>query len=167
LVVGATPWSVSAQTPQTTPAAPSTPATPAATQPSRSTAQLEQLAAPIALYPDSLLSQVLMASTYPLEVVEAARWSKANPDLSGQPLADAMQKQDWDPSVKSLTSVPQTLQMMSDKPDWTQELGNAFLAQPNDVLDAVQRLRARADTAGYLKTSNEQKVSKTSVPAAT
>src|SRR5206468_5013457 len=89
----------------------------------RSSAQLEQLVAPIALYPDPLLSQVLMASTYPLEVVQAARWSRDNPSVSGQALEDAMQKQTWDPSVKALTAVPQTLQMMNDKLDWTQQLG--------------------------------------------
>src|SRR5438552_7205353 len=97
--------------------------------PRRSAAQLEQLVAPIALYPDSLLSQVLMASTYPLEVVEAARWSQANSGVTGPALEDAMQKQAWDPSVKALAAVPQTLQMMSDKLDWTQQLGDAFLAQ--------------------------------------
>src|SRR5690349_14531958 len=95
---------------------------------SRTTAQLEQLVAPIALYPDSVLSQILMASTYPLEVVEAARWAQSNPGVAGQALEDAMQKQQWDPSVKSLTAIPQTLQMMNDKLDWTQQLGDAFLA---------------------------------------
>src|SRR5206468_3653146 len=119
----------------------------------RSAGQLEQLVAPIALYPDSLLSQVLMASTYPLEVVEAARWSQANSGVTGPALEDAMQKQAWDPSVKALAAVPQTLQMMSDKLDWTQQLGDAFLAQQQGVLDAVQRLRARAEAAGNLQTT--------------
>src|SRR5215475_13319732 len=127
----------------------------------RTSAQLEQLVAPIALYPDSLLSQVLMASTYPLEVVQAARWSRDNPGLSGQALEDAMQKQTWDPSVKALAAVPQTLQMMNDKLDWTQQLGDAFLAQQQDVLDAVQRLRGRADAAGHLQTTEQQKVTRT------
>jgi uncharacterized membrane protein YgcG len=127
----------------------------------RSSAQLEQLVAPIALYPDPLLSQVLMASTYPLEVVQAARWSRDNPGVSGQALEDAMQKQSWDPSVKALTAVPQTLQMMNDKLDWTQQLGDAFLAQQSDILDAVQRLRARADSNGYLKSTPEQTVTTT------
>jgi Protein of unknown function (DUF3300)/Chaperone of endosialidase len=136
-----------------------------ASPPPRSTAQLEQLVAPIALYPDPLLSQVLMASTYPLEVVSAARWVQANPGVSGQALQDAMQKQPWDPSVKALTAVPQTLQMMNDKLDWTQELGDAFLAQQADVLDAVQRLRARADAAGQLKSTDQQKVTKTAASA--
>jgi hypothetical protein len=132
----------------------------------RTTAQLEQLVAPIALYPDSLLSQVLMASTYPLEVVEAARWSQSNPGLNGQALEDAMQKQQWDPSVKALTSVPQTLQMMNDKLEWTRDLGDAFLAQQQGVLDAVQRLRARADTSGYLKSTQQQTVTITANPDA-
>ncbi len=127
--------------------------------------QLEQMVAPIALYPDSLVSQVLMASTYPLEVVEAARWSKENPNLKGKALEDAMQKQPWDPSVKALTAVPQTLAMMNDQLKWTQDLGDAFLAQQADVLDAIQRLRARADAAGNLKSTPQQTVSRASRPA--
>jgi Protein of unknown function (DUF3300)/Chaperone of endosialidase len=134
--------------------------------PPRTTAQLEQLVAPIALYPDALLSQVLMASTYPLEVVEAARWSQANPGLNGQALENAMQNQKWDPSVKALTAVPQTLQMMNDKLEWTRDLGDAFLAQQQDVLNAVQRLRARADTSGYLKSTQQQTVTITANPDA-
>src|SRR5262245_35368946 len=129
--------------------------------PARSAAQLEQLVAPIALYPDPLLSKVLMASTYPIEVVQAARWSRDNPGVSGQALQEAMQKLSSDPSVKALTAAPQTLQMMSDKLDWTQQLGDAILAQQSDVLDAVQRLRARADANGYLKSTPEQKVTTT------
>src|SRR6516164_9469977 len=87
----------------------------------RTAAQLEQLVAPIALYPDPLLSQILMASTYPLEVVAAARWSQANPTVTGKALQTAMGQQSWDPSVKALTAVPQTLQMMNDKLDWTRD----------------------------------------------
>ncbi len=128
---------------------------------SRSDAQLEQLVAPIALYPDSLLSQILMAATYPLEVVAAARWSQANPNVTSDALKTAMAQQSWDPSVKALTAVPQTLQMMSDKLDWTQQLGDAFLAQQSAVLDAVQRLRARADANDTLKSTAEQKVTTT------
>jgi hypothetical protein len=127
--------------------------------------QLEQLVAPIALYPDSLLSQILMASTYPLEVVSAARWSQANPTVTGDALQTAMVKQTWDPSVKALTAVPQTLQMMNDKLEWTEQLGDAFLAQQTEVLDAVQRLRARADANGELKSTPEQKVTTTPRPA--
>src|SRR5204863_9782732 len=121
----------------------------------------EQLVAPIALYPDALLSQILMASTYPVEVVAAARWSQANPTVTGEALQAAMAQQPWDASVKALTAVPQTLQMMNDKLEWTQQLGDAFLAQQADVLDAVQRLRARADANGELKSTPEQKVTKT------
>ena len=128
---------------------------------SRTAAQLEQLVAPIALYPDALLSQILMASTYPLEAVAAGRWVQANPGVTGKALEDAMEKQPWDPSVKALTAVPQTLQMMNDKLDWTRDLGDAFLAQQSDVLDAVQRLRQRADSAGNLKTTEHQRVVKT------
>jgi hypothetical protein len=127
--------------------------------------QVEQLVAPIALYPDALLSQVLMASTYPLEVVAAARWSQANPSVTGDALKDAMEKQPWDPSVKALTAIPQTLQMMNDKLDWTQQLGDTFLAQQGDVLDAVQRLRARADANGQLKSTPQQTVTTTPRPA--
>ena len=123
-----------------------------------SAAQLEQLVAPIALYPDSLLAQVLMASTYPLEVVEAARWVKANPNLKGDNLDAALQKQSWDPSVKSLAVFPQTLQMMNDKLDWTEDLGDAFLAQQKDVMAAVQRLRDKAQAQGNLKSGKEQTV---------
>src|SRR5262249_26622874 len=112
-----------------------------------SSAQLEQLVAPIALYPGPLLAQMLMAAAYSLEVVEAARWSQANPGVTGQELEDAMAQQPWDPNVKALTALPQTLQMMNDQPDWTQQLGDAFLGQQRGVLDAVQRLRARAEAA--------------------
>jgi hypothetical protein len=127
--------------------------------------QIEQLVAPIALYPDPLLTQVLMASTYPLEVVEAARWSQDNSTVSGQALQDAMQTQSWDPSVKALTAVPQTLQMMNAKLGWTQQLGDAFLAQQQVVLNAVQKLRAQAQAAGNLQSTPQQVVT-TEAPAA-
>ena len=120
--------------------------------------ELEALVAPIALYPDALLAQVLMASTYPLEIVEAARWSKANPGLKEQALQDALQKQTWDPSVKSLAAFPTVLQMMNEKLDMTQKLGDAFLGQQKDVMDAVQRLRAKAQVAGNLKSGKEQTI---------
>src|ERR1051325_460108 len=110
--------------------------------------ELQQLVAPVALYPDPLLAQIFTASTYPLEVVMAARWSKENPDLKGNDLENAMQQQPWDPSVKGLTAVPQVLTMMNDKLDWTQQLGEAFLAQPDDITKAVQTLRAQADATG-------------------
>ena len=120
--------------------------------------QLEQLLAPIALYPDSLLSQVLMAATYPVDVAEAAKWSKANKDMKGDAAVQAVQNQPWDPAVQSLAAFPQVLQAMGDQPDWVQNLGDAFLASSKDVLDAVQRLRARAQQAGNLKSNEQQKV---------
>ena len=112
--------------------------------PPRSAAQLEQLVAPIALYPDSLLSQILMASTYPLELVAGARWSQANPTATGDALQTAMQQQPWDPSVKALTAISTNAADDEQRSwKWTQQLGDVFLAQQSDVLDAVQRLRAR------------------------
>ncbi len=122
--------------------------------------ELEQLVAPIALYPDKLLGQILMASTYPLEVVEASRWVQKpyNSDLTGDELADALQSQDWAPSVKSLVPFPDVLQMMDEHLRWTQQLGDAFLAQEADVMDAIQRLRARAFEEGTLRSTSQQKV---------
>ena len=129
--------------------------------------QLQQLVAPIALYPDALLAQVLTASTYPLEVTMAARWSEKNQNLKGAALEDAMQKQPWDPSVKGLTSVPQVLAMMNEKLDWTNQLGEAFLAQPDDVQNAIQALRSQAETTGNLKSGKEQKVRRVAAPPST
>jgi len=123
-----------------------------------SQAQIDQMMAPIALYPDSLLSQVLMASTYPADVADAARWSKAHADQSGDAAVRAVESQPWDPSVKSLVAFPQVLQTMGDKPDWVQNLGDAFLASSKDVLDSAQRLRARARESGNLKTTEQQTV---------
>ncbi len=123
-------------------------------------AELDQMLAPVALYPDPLLSQVLMASTYPLEVVQAARWSRANPGLKGQDAARAVEPMDWDPSVKSLTAFPQVLSIMDEKLDWTKRLGEAFLAQQADVLDTVQALRRRAEAAGNLRSSEEMRVAR-------
>ena len=146
-------------------AAPAQPQGQIQTEQSLSQEQIQQLVAPIALYPDSLLTQVLMASTYPLEVIEAARWSQANPAVKGQALESAMHAQSWDPSVKALAAVPQTLQMMSAKIDWTEQLGDAFLAQQQDVLDAVQKLRAEAQAAGNLQTTPQQVVTTAAAPA--
>ena len=120
--------------------------------------EIDALVAPIALYPDSLLSQIFMASTYPLEIVEASRWAKQNKNLKGDALAQALEKQDWDPSVRSLVNFPDVLSNMSEKLDWTQKLGDAFLSQQKEVMDAVQRLRAKAEAAGNLKTTEQQKV---------
>lgn len=115
-----------------------------------SQAELDRMLAPIALYPDPLLSQILMASTYPLEVVEAARWSRANPHLKGDDAVRAVQDEDWDPSVKSLAAFPQVLARMGENPDWTRSLGDAFLAQQPHVMDTVQQLRRRAQASGNL-----------------
>ncbi|HTJ97968.1 MAG TPA: DUF3300 domain-containing protein, partial [Bordetella sp.] len=121
--------------------------------------EIEALVAPIALYPDPLLSQVLMASTYPLEIVHAARWSKENPSMRGDAAVKAVENMSWDVSVKSLVAFPQILQPMNDKLDWTQKLGDAFLAQPADVFAAIQRLRGRAQESGHLESNAQQKVS--------
>jgi hypothetical protein len=137
----------------------------APTEEKLSEGQIGQLVAPIALYPDPLLSQILMASTYPLEVVEAARWSNDNPMVKDGALQDAMQAQSWDPSVKALAAVPQTLRMMNDKLDWTQQLGDAFLAQQQEVLAAVQTLRAEAQATGNLQSTPQQVVTLAAAPA--
>jgi len=120
--------------------------------------ELDQMLAPIALYPDSLLSQVLMASTYPAEVADAAKWSKANPKQKGDAAVTAVQDKPWDNSVKSLVAFPQALATMAEKPEWVQQVGDAFLAQPNDVMDSVQRLRAAAQKTGNLQSTEQQKV---------
>ncbi|CAG9164490.1 DUF3300 domain-containing protein [Cupriavidus pampae] len=128
--------------------------------------ELEALVAPIALYPDAVLSQALMASTYPLEIVQAARWLKANPNVKGDAAVKAVENQTWDVSVKSLVAFPQVLEPMNDKLDWTQKLGDAFLAQEKDVLAAVQRLRAKAKQAGSLQSNEQQKVIVETAPPA-
>lgn len=124
-------------------------------------AELEQLVAPIALYPDPLLANVLIASTYPLEVVQADRWYQQNKDLKGDALQEALAKQDWDDSIKDLISVPDTLEMMNKDLDWTQKLGDAVLAQQSDVMNAVQALRARAKANGTLESNPQQTVTVT------
>ena len=120
--------------------------------------ELEQIVAPIALYPDPLVAQVMMASTYPLEVIQAARFAKDNPNLKSDALNQALTKQSWDDSVKSLVSFPQILTMMNDKLDWLQKLGDAFLGQQKDTMAAIQRLRAKAQATGNLKSNEQQKV---------
>ena len=120
--------------------------------------ELDALLAPIALYPDALLSQILMASTYPLEIVEAARWRKDNAALKDAGLTDALTQQPWDESVKSLTAFPDVLDRMNKDLAWTQKLGDAFLANQAVVLDTVQSLRKRAQAAGNLKSNEQQKV---------
>jgi uncharacterized protein DUF3300/uncharacterized protein DUF4124 len=120
--------------------------------------ELDQMLAPIALYPDALLSQILIAATYPLEVVEASRWSKANPNLKGDQAVQAVAQNAWDPSVKSLVAFPQILLMMDDNLNWTERLGDAFLAQQAQVMDTVQNLRQKAYAAGNLKSSDQVRV---------
>jgi Protein of unknown function (DUF3300) len=120
--------------------------------------ELEQIVAPIALYPDPLVAQIFMASTYPLEVIQAARFAKANPNLKGEPLNEELKKQTWDDSVKALVGFPQVLEMMDSQLEWMQKLGDAILAQQKETMDAIQRLRAKAQTAGNLKSTEQQKV---------
>lgn len=122
------------------------------------TEQIDQFVAPVALYPDALLSQILMASTYPADVGEAAAWSKANPKASGDAAVKQVNNKPWDPSVQSLVAFPQVLAQMGAHPDWVQNIGDAFLAQPDDVMKSVQRLRAQAQKAGNLKTTEQQTV---------
>jgi hypothetical protein len=119
--------------------------------------ELDRMLAPVALYPDSLLSQMLMAATYPDEIALAARWSRANPGLEGEDAVRAAEWEDWDPSVKSLLAFPQVLQRMDENREWTRQLGEAFLEQQPHVMDTVQQLRQRAHAAGNLR-SNEQLV---------
>jgi len=125
-----------------------------------STEELDQILAPIALYPDDLLSNVLMASTYPLEVVQAARWIEEpeSADLKGATLTRAVDDKDWDPSVKALTQFPDVLAMMSEQIDWTQKLGDAFIASEADVMDRIQFLRDKAEEAGNLESNEHQTV---------
>ena len=123
-----------------------------------SSQELDAMLAPIALYPDSLLSQVLMASTYPLEIVQAARWSKSSGNKGGDAALARVSDQNWDPSVQSLVAFPQVLAMMSEQLDWTQKLGDAFLAQEAEVMNGIQRLRMQAQRAGNLSSNAQQNV---------
>ena len=120
--------------------------------------QLDSLVAPIALYPDPLLAQVLAASTYPLEIVQLRQFLEKNKGLKENALADAVKKQNWDPSVQSMAALPDVVKQMEENIKWTSELGNAFLGQQSDVMDAVQRMRAKAKDSGKLKSSEEMKV---------
>ena len=129
--------------------------------------ELEQLVAPIALYPDSLLAHIMMAATYPLEVVQAARFVRANPNLRDDALNEELRKYDWDNSVKALVRFPQVLEMMDSQLEWMQRLGDAVLTQQKEAMDAIQRLRARAQKAGTLKSSQEQKVIVENAPTPT
>jgi hypothetical protein len=122
--------------------------------------QLDSLVAPIALYPDPLLAQVLAASTYPVEIVQLQQWLAKNPGLKDQALAEAVAKQTWDPSVQALAGLPDVLKRLGDDIEWTTDLGNAFLAQQQDVMNAVQRMRNKAKASGNLA-SNQQQVVQT------
>ena len=123
-----------------------------------SEAELDQMMAPIALYPDSLLAQILMASTYPADVAEAVKWSKDNPDQEGDAAVETVQDKSWDPSVMSLVAFPQVMTMMGDQPDWVQNVGDAFLADSEAVMDTVQKLRNKAHEEGNLETTEQQTV---------
>ncbi len=147
---GAPAFAQSAPPPQMDPAPPAAPAF--------TRQKLEQLAAPVALYPDSLLTNLLMASTYPLDIVQAARWRRANSRLKGVELEQALQRQTWEDSVKAMTAFPDVLRMMDEKLEWTGEIGEAFLAQEEDLMRAVQNLRRKAEKAGNLKSSKQQRV---------
>jgi len=120
--------------------------------------QLDNLVAPVALYPDPLLSQMLVASTYPIEVVEANQWLQKNKNLRGKALVDAAQQQSWDSSVQALVAIPDALTKLNQDIRWTTDLGNAFLAQESDVMDAVQRMRERAQAGGRLASTPQQKI---------
>ena len=120
--------------------------------------QLDSLVAPIALYPDPLLTQVLMASTYPLEIVQLHQWLQQNKQLKDKALTDAVTKQPWDPSIQAMAVFPDLVKQLAESIAWTDDLGNAFLAQQNDVMDAVQRMRSKAMEKGALKTTEQQKV---------
>jgi hypothetical protein len=120
--------------------------------------QLDSLVAPIALYPDPLLSQVLVASTYPLELIQLQQWIQKNSNVKGDDLTNAVQQQDWDPSIQAMAVFPDLVKRLADDIRWTTDLGNAFLAQQSDVMDSVQRMRKKAFDAGQLKSSDQQKV---------
>jgi hypothetical protein len=120
--------------------------------------QLDSLVAPIALYPDPMLSQTLVASTYPLEIIQLQQWLGKNKTLKDKALVDAVKKQGWDPSIQAMAALPDVVKQLSDNIQWTTDLGNAFLAQQSDVMDAVQRMRKKAKDSGNLKSSEQQKV---------
>ena len=160
-VPSAAPSAAPSKAPAGAPAASPKPATPGA--PGASPApeppaklppeQLDAMVAPIALYPDSLLAQTLVASTYPLEIIQLQQWMAKHPDLKDKALADAVAKEPWDPSIQSMAAVPEVVKRLADDIQWTTELGNAFLAQQSDVMDACQRMRKKAQDNGALKTN--------------
>jgi hypothetical protein len=134
---------------------------PAVAQTKLDNGQLDQLMAPVALYPDSLLSQILMGATYPDDIAAAAKWSAAHTSESGDAAVKAVEGESWDPSVKSLVAFPSVMDMMGRQPDWVKSVGDAFLAQPDGVMDSVQRLRTQAQKAGNLKSTPQQTVKST------
>jgi hypothetical protein len=136
-------------------AAPATSSAPAAKIPAD---QLDALVAPIALFPDPMLAQTLAAATYPLEIIQLQQWLAKNKGLKDKALADAVAKQPWDPSIQALAGLPDLVKRLADDIQWTTDLGNAFLAQQADVMDAVQRMRKKAQGTGNLKSSEQQKV---------
>src|ERR1700693_2572211 len=133
--------------------------TQAPTPPVQQTPQeLQQLVAPFALYPDALVAQILAAPTYPAEIVEADRWMQSHSELKGEKLAAEVDKQSWDPSVKALTQFPSVLENMDKNLSWTSSLGDAYVNQQQEVMDAVQEMRQQAQKAGHLKSNEQEKV---------
>src|SRR6516164_10416763 len=120
--------------------------------------QLDSLVAPIALYPDPLLAQVLAASTYPLELIQLQQWLSKHKDLKDKALVDAVSKQPWDASVQAMAALPDVVKRLTDDIQWTTDVGNAFLAQQSDVMDAVQRMRKKAQDKGNLQSNQQQTV---------
>ena len=147
-----------APAPEATPAAGATAGEAAPEAEKLTPEQLDSLVAPLALFPDPLLAQMLVAATYPLDIVEAQQWVSKNSSLKGDDLAKEAEKQPWDPSVQALATMPDALKKLSENVAWTQDLGDAFLAQQSDVMDAVQRLRGKAKEAGKLESSEQQTV---------
>src|SRR5262245_8092888 len=135
--------------------------------PKLSAGELQSLVAPIALFPDPLLAQMLVASTYPLDVVAAQQWLDKNKNLKGDDLTKAAEKEPWDPSIQAMVAIPDALKKLSENIAWTQDLGDAFLAQQQDVMDAVQALRKQAKDAGKLESGEQQKVETTTVESKT
>jgi len=159
LLAQGTPPAPAPASPPATPPATAKPA--AAAEPEETKlppAQLDSLVAPIALYPDPLLAQTLVASTYPLEIIQLQQWMAKNPKLKDKALADAVAKEPWDPAIQSMAAVPEVVKRLADDIQWTTDLGNAFLEQQNDVMDAVQRMRKIAKDKGALESNKEQKV---------
>ena len=158
LCVASLPWSSFLVEAQEAPQAESQETTTTEEAPKIPNDQLDSLVAPIALYPDDLLAQTLAASTYPLEVMQLDQWMDKNKNLKDKALADAVAKQPWDPSVQAMAAFPEVVQRMAENIQWMTDVGNAVLAQQKDVMDAVQRMRAKAQGTGNLKTGSEQKV---------